>query len=572
MPSKKKNKKRGTSIEQKNRRIKALFIVFVLMSFGVIGRLYYLQIENGDKYSALARGQRGIGAEVLPPRGDIYFQDKAGADTFLAAANRNIPMAYANPREVSDEGFVAGELMRILDLSESETSSILERIENKDMAYTILARGLSKEQAEEIKELGMRGIHITEEQVRFYPSDSVAAHSIGFLGYKGNERAGQYGVEEYYNDILSGKASLGFSLNNLLPGNTNAANIELTIDYGAQFMVERKLKELVDRWSPDEVSAIFMNPKTGEIIAMAHIPGFDPNNYRDVDDISVFNNNITQSVYELGSVFKPITVAAAIDSGSITPQTTYEDEGSIRIGSYTIRNSDREAHGEKTMTEALELSLNVGMVFAQQAMGKKPFRDYLEGFLLDQRTGIDLPGEARGNIDNIQNTNRDINFATASFGQGISFTPLRFLASISAIANEGVIMKPHIVKRVDHNGSITETEPEEIASPISSMTASRVTAMMVSTIEDGFGDKAAVPGYSVAGKTGTAQIPNPDSAGYSDRTLHSFVGFAPAYNPRFVGIIVMNNPKGVRFSSDSTAPAFGEIASFLLQYYKVPPQ
>jgi len=224
------------------------------------------------------------------------------------------------------------------------------------------------------------------------------------------------------------------------------------------------------------------------------------------------------------------------------------------------------------MTEVLEKSLNTGAIFAQQELGKKKFREYLEAFQFDQTTGIDLPAEAEGDIRNIQNSNRDINFATAAFGQGIAMTPLRLLTSLSAIANGGTIVRPYIVRKIIHDDAETVTETEIVARPISSTTASRVTAMMVSVVDNGFGRKAGVPGYAVAGKTGTAQIPNIDTPGYSDKTIHSFVGFAPAYNPRFIGIIKVDEPNNIRFAADSVAPVFGEIASFLLQYYKIPPQ
>ena len=337
-------------------------------------------------------------------------------------------------------------------------------------------------------------------------------------------------------------------------------------------MVERKLQELLENLDADLASAIFMNPRTGEILAMAQRPGFDPNNYSDVENINVFKNNLVQSVYELGSVFKPITMAAAIDAGVITPQTVYNDTGSVRIGGYTISNFDGKARNLQTMTEVLEKSLNTGAIFAQQQLGKKKFRDYLEAFQFDKLTGIDILGEVAGNMQSIKTANRDIDFATSSFGQGISFSPLRFLTSVAAIANEGKIMRPFLVKKVIKDGQEISTEPKVLAQPVTSLTASRVAAMMVSVVDNSFDRKAAVPGYSVAGKTGTAQIPNKDSSGYSDQTIHSIVGFAPAYDPVFIGIIKVDNPHGIRFAADSVTPTFREIASFILQYYKVPPQ
>lgn len=568
----KKQKKTKDSISSSSWRINTLFLIFTLVSAGLLVRLYYLQIVNGQYYSALARGQ-GVDIEDLTQRGDVYFQDNAGETRYIAATNKELFLAYADPKEVVDESIVFEKISEIAVIEESEKETILARLNNKNSSYALLAKNLTEEQALRIEGLNLPGVYRRADFVRYYPAGIVGAHVLGFLGFSGSERAGQYGVEGYYNGILSGSEADDSILGSLFSSKLEtSADIELTIDYGIQFVVEKKLEELVDRLGAESASAIFMDPKTGAIIAMANAPDFNPNAYSDVEDIKVLHNNSVQSVYELGSVFKPITVAAGIDAGVITPQSVYTDTGSVVIGGYTIRNSDGQAHDVQTMTEVLEKSLNTGVIHIQQEVGKKKFRDYLEAFQLDKVTGIDLPGEIPGNIQNVKNTNSDINFATASFGQGISFSPLRFLSSLSAIANEGVIMRPYVVKKIITENGEKETKPEELARPISAMTASRVTAMMVSVIDNGFGSKAAVPGYVLAGKTGTAQIPNEDSQGYSDKTLHSFVGFAPAYDPRFIGMVTVYNPKGIRFSSDSVAPTFGDMASFILQYYKVPPQ
>lgn len=576
MVAKAKKKKLQRSFREKhnfNKRITALFILFLIVGGGLIARLYYVQIVRGEEYSAFAKGFYANEEDRPTPRGDIYFQDKAGEQRYLVATNKELSLIYANPRELEDEENVLRAIAEIVEIDPREYEIILNRLKNKNSAYALIARELEQAEAEKIKQLDIRGVYINNELVRTYPAGNLGANILGFLGFSGDERMGQYGIEEYYNNLLGGKGEAGLSSYKLVTfGNTEPADLELTIDYGIQFMVERKLQELYTALDADSASAVFMNPRTGEILAMAQYPSFDLNNYSEVENISVFKNDITQSVFEFGSVFKPITMAAAIDGGALTPQTVYNDTGSVRIGGYTINNSDGKSHGLQTMTEVLEKSLNTGVIFVQQQLGKKKFREYLEDFQLDKATGVDLPGEARNNIENIKNTNRDINFATASFGQGISFSPLRFLTSLSAIANNGVIMKPYLVKRIIQEGQIQEQKPQEMASPISSLSASRVTAMMVGVVENGFGKKAAVPGYKIAGKTGTAQVPNLNGPGYSDKTIHSFIGFAPAYNPVFIGMIKVDNPQGINFSADSVAPAWGEIAAFILQYYKIPPQ
>ncbi|MDX1608274.1 MAG: penicillin-binding protein 2 [Candidatus Spechtbacterales bacterium] len=576
MPKKRKKRKRSSKASQKKRsvnwRIKALFLVFILMSGAIIARLYFLQIVHGDYYAALARGQKTADERVIP-RGKIYFADNAGEDRFIAATNKEAPLVYANPKEIKDERAVLSEVKKVIEIPEEDTDIILDRMRNKNLSYALIARGLSKEKGEEIDALKLPGVYTRTELARIYPAGSIASDLLGFLGFSGSKRSGQYGLEEFYDPALSGDTDSGFFFTDLFSPNIDeSADLELSVDYGVQFAVEKKLETLVEELEAESASAIFMDPSTGAIIAMAIVPDFNPNNYNAVENISIFSNETTQAVYELGSVFKPITMAAAIDAGVITPKTVYEDTGKIEISGYTIRNSDGKAYENQTMTEALEKSLNTGAIFAQQEVGKKKFREYLENFQLDKVTGVDLPGEVPGNIENVKNTNRDINFATASFGQGISFSPLRFLASMAAIANEGKIMRPYVVDKINYSDKSISTDPEVMAQPINSLTASRITAMMVSVVENGYGEKAKVPGYTVAGKTGTAQVPNPDGPGYSDKTIHSFVGFAPAYNPKFIGIVKVDNPQNIKFSADSVTPAFGDLASFILQYYKIPPQ
>ena len=551
-----------------SKRINFLIALFLIATGTLLARLYHLQIVKGEDYSAFAKGIYFKINNTQPPRGDIYFQDKAGEQRYLVATNTQSYFVYADPKEVENAQNALAQLSAILEIDSEENEVVLTRLNNKESSYALIKKNLTEDEINRINELNLPGIYIQSESMRIYPAGETGAHILGFLGFEGDTRTGQYGIEEYYNNILSGSENY-----KLFSGQgADSADLELTVDYGIQFVIEKKLEELLDKLDADSATAIFMNPKTGAILAMAQKPGFDSNKYEEVEYVDVFKNNLVQSVYELGSVFKPITMAAAIDAGVVTPQTVYNDTGSIRIGGYTISNFDGKARDLQTMTEVLEKSLNTGAIFAQQQLGKKKFRDYLEAFQFDKLTGIDIQGEVAGNIQSIKNTNRDIDFATASFGQGISFSPLRFLTSVAAIANEGKIMKPFLVNKVIRNEEEKTTEPEVLAQPITALTASRVTAMMVSVADNSFDKKMAVPGYSVAGKTGTAQIPSKDGSGYSDQTIHSVVGFAPAYDPAFIGIIKVDNPHGIRFAADSVTPTFKEIASFILQYYRIPPQ
>ncbi|MEX2007911.1 MAG: penicillin-binding protein 2 [Candidatus Spechtbacterales bacterium] len=540
-------------------RIYILLAVFLLATGIVVFRLYNLQLERGHYYAALALGQQERFSELVPPRGNIYLQDKAGTARFLAATNKEVPLVYAVPKEVEDPELVINSLAGILSLSESDVATLFSRLGNRGSSYALLARAISEDQADRIRGLNLAGVYVRMETTRFYPAGGTAAHVLGFYGFSGSERTGQYGIEQEYEDLLSGADDGG------------SGEVHLTIDYGVQFVAEQKLRERIEEMGADGGSIIVMDPKTGAILAMANAPTFNPNEYGIAEDVSIFSNASIQGRYEPGSIFKPITMAAALDAGVISPQTTFFDAGSVKLDQYTISNADRKSYGTQTMTQVLEKSLNTGVVFVQQQLGKARFAEYIRAFGFDDKTGIRLPGELSGDTRNL-NVLSDVNYGNIAFGQGIALSPLRILTSFSAISNGGTIMKPYVVQRTVRGGTVEETMPQVVRSPISAATASRVTAMMVSVVEQGSASLAKLPEYTIAGKTGTAQVANASSLGYSSRTVHSFVGFAPAYNPRFSMIIKLDNPKNTRYAAQSISPLFGELTSFILQYYNVPPQ
>jgi cell division protein FtsI/penicillin-binding protein 2 len=348
------------------------------------------------------------------------------------------------------------------------------------------------------------------------------------------------------------------------------SDIVLTLDQNIQSLVENKLDALLKKWGAPSGSIIVQEPNTGQILAMAASPSFDPNSYFDYRLEDFVNPNV-QEVFEPGSSFKSITMAAAIDTGAVTPETTYYDEGEVKIGSYSIKNFNEKANGTQTMRQVLQHSLNTGAIFAQGRTGDDNFLNYVVGFGFGQKTGVDLSGEISGNISNLY-SGRKINFATASFGQGIAVTPIQLINAYSAIANGGKLMRPHVVKEIIHSdGSRQKIEPQVIGSPITQKTSNQLKSMLVDVVEKGF-DKARISGYDIAGKTGTAQIPD-GKGGYlgNDQFIHNFVGFAPAYAPRFTILIKMDKPKGIKFAADSLSPVFGEIARFLLRYFNIPP-
>ncbi|MEK7615996.1 MAG: penicillin-binding protein 2 [Patescibacteria group bacterium] len=396
---------------------------------------------------------------------------------------------------------------------------------------------------------------------RLYPKGTFAAHVLGFVGYNEHDRVGQYGVEGFYDSVLRASASNQKNI---------GSDVVLTIDPNIQAYSEATLQALLKKWSSPRGSIIVQEPTTGAILAMTSSPSFDPNQYGQFafDD---YVNPIVQEQFEPGSSFKPVTMAAALDSGSITPTTTYDDTGAVTIGTYTIKNFNEKTNGLQTMRQVLEKSLNTGTIFAQRRTGNDAFLNYIVAFGFGQKTGVDLAGEVPGTISNLYQ-GRAINFATASFGQGIAVTPLQLVSAYSAIANGGRLMKPYVVREIVHaDGSSTMTKPSILGAPISEKTSTQLRSMLVDVVEKGF-DKARIKGYDVAGKTGTAQIPNREGGYLEDEQfIHNFVGFAPAYAPRFVILIKMDKPKGITFASDSLSPVFGDLASFILRYLKVPP-
>ncbi|OHA49292.1 MAG: hypothetical protein A3B75_02375 [Candidatus Terrybacteria bacterium RIFCSPHIGHO2_02_FULL_43_14] len=314
-----------------------------------------------------------------------------------------------------------------------------------------------------------------------------------------------------------------------------------------------------------------MDPITGAVRAMASYPNFNLNNYSEVEDAGVYANPAVSHIFEPGSVFKPITLAAGLDSKAITPSTTFENTGSVKIGNYTISNVVQEAIGTRTMTETLEESLNTGAIFAEQKTGDETFKKYVQDFGFDEKTGIDLFAETQGNIANLSE-NRPINFATASFGQGIAVTPIAMANAISAIANNGQLMRPYVVQVIRHaNGQEEKTVPKVIRKILSQRTVTDLTAMMVSVVRNGTGKRAQIEGYTIAGKTGTAQVANSDRRGYSDKDIHTFAGFFPAFDPKVLIFIKLDDPKGVRYAEGSAVPLFKEIAQYLITYYSIPP-
>ena len=529
----------------------ALFLFFAGMILVRFGTLQFSGIHTGA-----ARGARIMSFEngsSSRERGEIFLQDRFSVRTPLAM-NKDFYTITADPRHVVDREAAARSLAEILAVPHE---SVRSKLLKENDPYEVLAAKVPSEIAERIKDLKLDGIHFEEERGRYYPYQRMASHITGFLGVRGDGRAGQYGLEGFYDDELRDEGG--------------PEKLVLSIDPNIQFKIEDSLRHVLEKWEASSGSVIVMDPATGKIFGMANYPDFNPNEYSKTEDASLFINSSTSGQFELGSVFKPIVMAIGVNEKVITPETTYEDTGQVAISGYTIRNFDGKAHGIKTMTEVLENSLNTGLVFVQQKIPKETMRAYIAQFGFGAKTGIDLQGEAKGDVSNLRK-DKDLEFATAAFGQGISMTPLQMITAFSAIANKGILMKPEIAdKKVFRNGTEIAVDPVAVRRVITQDTASALTKMLVSTVENGY-DTAKIKGYFVAGKTGTAEISDQATGKYLlDETLHTFVGYAPAYHPSFSVLIKIDRPKGVRFASSSLAPVFADIMSYLLTYYEIPP-
>ena len=521
-------------------RINLLFSLLLLFGIGIISRLFFIQVVQGDLYKAWAQGMYGLDEEIQNERGEIFFQNGEPL-----AINMEWPLVYSSPGEVEEKEEAAEILAGILDL---DKASILEQLQ-KNSLYTVIKKKLTDEEIEKLQEVDLTGIHLKKEIGRYYPQGELASQLSGFLDA---DQRGRYGIEGFYNEILRGER------------NSSGENLNLTVDYPIQFTAEKLLKKAREELEIEGGEIIVMDPVSGKILAMANFPNFDPNFYSEVADFEVFQNGAIQKIFEPGSVFKPITMAVALEEEKITPQTTYIDEGKVQIGGYVIYNYDNRTWGERTMTEVLEKSINTGAVFVEEKIPHNVFLDYIGRFGFFEPSGINLQEVYSENKE--LKRGYEINFATASFGQGIEITPIQLVRAYSAIANGGEMVKPYLVEQ------LSDFREEERV--ISQKTASQLTAMLVSVVENGYAKSAQIPGYYVAGKTGTAQIAwsalNVDKKGYSDKTWQSFIGFAPAFNPEFLILVKLNNPQ-TKTAEYSAVPIFHDLAKYIIDYYQIPP-
>lgn len=536
------------------RRI-TFIILGILAAYGyLVYSLYNLQIQKGPYYINRAEARYRLAGFLEPYRGIIYFTNKNG-DLVPAAVNKSYPVVFAVPQEIEDASEAAHTIAPILEL---EVDKVQSALSNKKSLYRLLRKKASPEQVKKIKELSLKGIYVDEQEFRYYPFGSLAAHILGFVGptQEDDQVAGRYGVEKQFNSLLAGKP--GQVLGDKITRPIQGKDLALTIDRNIQGQAEEVLKNLVNKYNAEGGTIIVQETATGNILALANYPSFDPNNYAQ-SKLAYFLNPAVQSVYEPGSILKVITMASALDAGVVTPKTTYIDKGYLILNGRVIRNWDHKAYGKTTMSGIIEHSLNVGAAFVGRQLGASKLYDYLTRFGFKDKTGIQLPGEIVGDISNLLKP-EEINLATASFGQGVSVTPIALINAISAIANDGWLMKPNI---------LAGQKPVKVRQVISKKAADEITNMMVSAVKKA--KIASIPGWKIAAKTGTAQVPDLKRGGYTDQVINTYIGFAPASKPVFTAMVKLDKPTGAPLAGRTVVPAFRELAEFILNYYNIPP-
>lgn len=559
-------------------RVRTFAMAVGFFGVAIILRLFYLQVLDHDQFTVKAADQHHGEYTVNADRGEIFLLD--GDNLYPIAVNKEYEMTYIAPKEIADPALIARELSGILNVSYDE---ILRKASKAGDPFEIIKKKISDGEAQVLKEKNLPGVHMMPEKYRHYPGNTLASQVVGFASLDPDAKNPGYGIEAFFNQELAGKPGEikqeKDAAGRWIPlADRDVVKVEhgddlvLTIDKTIQHETERILTSAVEKYGADSASAIVMDPYTGKILAMATAPTFDPNKYREVADYQLFLNQNVTFEYEPGSIMKPLTMAFGIEEGKVTPDSTYTDPGVVSIAGYDIRNAEDKTYGTSNMYKVLDESINTGVIHVEQLVGNEKFKAYLERLGFGKKTGIDLPAETFGNIKNLENTKKQIQFFTASFGQGITTTPLQMTAAYAALANGGALMQPQVIDRViKSSGEEVKIEPKEVRRVFSKNTSQEMAKMLRSVVVNGHGKRADVPGYLVGGKTGTAQVAKSGSKGYEEGTsIGSFAGYAPLNDPKYVIVVKIDNPRNVEWAESSAAPAFGEIMKFLLEYGHVP--
>jgi cell division protein FtsI/penicillin-binding protein 2 len=594
-------------------RIRIISYFMLAIALVLVVKLYSVQIIHYSDFSEKADRQYQRPSGTIFNRGTIYFQSKDGQLISAATLKTGFTVSI-NPRTIQAPIAINTSKNSNSDNSANQTAvnpnsgdqieeiykqinaiipidhdTFIQKANKQNDSYEEIAKHIDEDSGLKIDALKLPGVSIYKDRWRYYPGGELASHVLGFMGYNNNkdgtdnDYTGRYGLEKYYDDVLKRDsddlytnffAEIFSNIHNALSSDQKMeGDLVTTIEPDTQKYLEDTLSQIQKKYSSESTGGIIMDPKTGAIYAMAKVPTFDPNNLKAVSDISVLSNDLVENVYEMGSIIKPLTMSVGVDVGRVTASTTYDDKGFVKVDDRTIYNFDKKGRGVIPLLYAMAKSLNTGFVFVEQQIGNALFSQYFQNFGLGMKTGIDLPNEATGLINNLKH-NRDVEFVTAAFGQGIAISPIETIRAEAAIANGGYLVTPHIVQKINYRiGYSKNVEPPAGDRVISENTALAVTRMLVNNVDTSLlNGKSKNDRYSIAAKTGTAQIASPSTGGYlPDEYLHSFIGYLPAYNPRFIVFMYTYKPKGVSYASETLAQPFIDMTKYLINYYQLAP-
>ncbi|MEJ0053340.1 MAG: penicillin-binding protein 2 [bacterium] len=560
-------------------RLRILLGIIGLIALLLVARLYFVQIVNGSEYALRADRQYLSQSQALFDRGSIYFTRQDGTLISAASLGRGFLLSL-NPSKIKDAEAAYQALSALTPL---DHDAFIAAATKPHDVYEEVAHRLPEDVGTRIAALKIPGVSPLRERWREYPGGALAAQSIGFIAYNGGDTlAGRYGLERYYDDTLARDngslyqnffAQLFANLGNALVDAraSRQGDIETTIEPQVQAHLEDDLKAVQAKYASRETGGIIMNPATGEIIALGATPGFDLSDFQN-GNAEHFGNPLVSSVYEFGSIMKPLTMASGIDAGVVTPSTTYNDTGCIEVNGSKICNFDLKARGVVPMQEVLSQSLNVGASYIATRLGPDRFRTYFTSLRFGEETGIDLPSEIHGITGNLKSP-RQLEYDNMSFGQGIAETPVEMIRALGTLANRGSMVTPHLARAIRLDSGITKTldwgEPVPVFKPES---AQAVTQMLTQVVDTALAHGAKkIPEMSVAAKTGTAQMAAPGGGYYANEYFHSFFGYFPSYSPHFIILLYTVKPQGVQYASETLTDTFADLVHFLVSYYGVPP-
>ncbi len=560
-------------------------LTIFLLSAIAAARLFSIQILSHKEYSARADDQYASYISIPARRGEIL-----SSDGYPLASNQVSYLLYAEPKIIRDKQILIDKVVSVLpsEMGQKENERLKELLDY-NLYWIALEHNLSPIQKQKLEEYKLEGIGFEKEPVRFYPEGSLAAHVLGYIADRGDgTKTGYYGIEAAFNGDLAGrpgkvteeKDALGLSIltggfSKIAPA--NGKTIQLTIDRTVQYIIEKKLKEGVEKYDAGDGVIIVMNPMNGQILGMAVYPSYDPQNM-DFNEPIVsqassrklreHKNLAISYLYEPGSVIKPLTLSAAIDLGKATPETSYNDPGYANYSGYTIHNWDGKALGSMNLLMLLQKSNNIGAAWVGHMVGKEALSSYFRKFGIGAVSGISLEGEEASPIRNEAEIT-DIDLATMSFGQGILATPLQVLNAFNAIANGGILYRPQIVSKLLDDAGETDIETKEIGRVIKKETSDTMIDMLIKAVDGGESRYFNIKNYTVAGKTGTAQIAV--VGGYDPhKTNATFVGFLPTTN-KFSMIVKLREPQTSIYAAETAVPLWMETAGELARYYSIPP-